>query len=162
MTPTLIRASLALALACGAATAHAEVQVQEPWVRATVPNQPATGAFMRLTASQDTRLVAAETPAATTTEIHEMRMDNDIMRMREIPGLDLPAGQTVELKPGGYHLMMMGLKDVVKADTEVPLTLTFENAQGERETVQVTAPVRALGAAGAASGAHGAGHGKRH
>ena len=105
------------------AWAQTAVKVDEAWVRGTVAQQTATGAFMRLTASQNTRLVAVESPAAGVVEIHEMAMDNNVMKMRTVPGLDLSAGRTVELKPGGYHVMLMDLKQAVKAGDTVPLTL---------------------------------------
>jgi copper(I)-binding protein len=99
-----------LAAACVMTTASAEVVVSQPWVRATVPQQMATGAFMQLKSSQDSRLVAVATSAADRAEIHEMKMENQVMRMREIDGLPLPQGQEVALKPGGMHIMLMGLK----------------------------------------------------
>ena len=77
------------------------VKVEQPWVRATVPQQRATGAFMQLTASRDTRLVAAQSPVAGVVEIHEMVMERDVMKMRAIPGLPLPPGQAGGLQPGG-------------------------------------------------------------
>jgi copper(I)-binding protein len=93
-------------------------------------------------------------------EIHEMAMDNNVMRMRAIPGLDLPAGKAVELKPGGFHVMLMGLTQQVKEGETVPVTLVVEGKDGKRETVQVNAPVRALGTQpGAGQGGHG---GHRH
>lgn len=155
MNHVRIRIAATLALALCTATATAQVTIDDAWVRATVPNQPATGAFMRLNSPTDTRLVAARTPAAAVTEIHEMRMDNDVMRMRQVQAVELPAGETVELKPGGYHLMMMQLKDTVTAGTQVPLTLTFEDAKGQRDTMEIQVPVRALGATGG-HGGHGA------
>ena len=141
----------------------AQVAVEDPWVRGTVPQQRATGAFMQLTAETDARLVAAESPVAGVVEIHEMAMENDVMRMREIPGLDLPAGQTVELKPGGYHVMLMELKEQMVGGAVVPITLVFENPAGERFSQEVEAPVTALGAAREATGhshqhRHGHGH----
>ena len=89
------------------AWAEAPVQVDAPWARATVAGQQASGAFMRLTAHEPLQLVGVTTPAAAVAEVHEMKMEGDMMKMRAIPSLDLPAGQTVELKPGGYHLMFM-------------------------------------------------------
>ncbi|TDP61497.1 copper chaperone PCu(A)C [Roseateles toxinivorans] len=128
------------------ATASAQVAVKDPWVRATVAQQKATGAFMQLTAAKDTRLVAVSTTLTPMAEVHEMAMDNNVMKMRQIPALDLPAGKAVELKPGGYHLMLMDLKQQVKAGDTVPLTLVFEDKAGKRESVEVKAEVRALGA----------------
>ncbi|MBT9455609.1 MAG: copper chaperone PCu(A)C [Burkholderiaceae bacterium] len=128
------------------ATASAQVSVKDPWVRATVAQQKATGAFMQLTAAKDTRLVSVSTTLTPMAEVHEMAMDNNVMKMRQIPALDLPAGKAVELKPGGYHLMLMDLKQQVKAGDMVPLTLVFEDKAGKRESVEVRAEVRALGA----------------
>ncbi|MFC4297242.1 copper chaperone PCu(A)C [Castellaniella hirudinis] len=147
----------AIATACTlfvAATAQAQVTVQEPWVRATVAQQQATGAFMRLSSATDSALVQADSPVAKHVEIHEMTMEHDVMKMRQVDRLTLPAGHAVELKPGGYHIMLIDLKEQVQEGSHVPLTLTFENADGKRETVDVSAPVRAL-AGGAMSGRHG-------
>ncbi|HPE04554.1 MAG TPA: copper chaperone PCu(A)C, partial [Thauera sp.] len=106
MQKPLLAAPLLAAFALlGSAVAHAEVTVAEPWVRATVPAQKATGAFMHLKSDADARLVSAASPVAGVVEIHEMFMDKDVMKMSPIPGLDLPAGRDVELKPGGYHVM---------------------------------------------------------
>lgn len=128
------------------ASASAQVTVSNAWVRATVAQQKATGAFMQLTAAKDTRLVAVSTPLTGMAEVHEMAMDNNVMKMRPLPALELPAGKAVELKPGGYHLMLMDLKKQVKAGDSVPLTLVFEDKAGKRETVEIKAEVRALGA----------------
>jgi copper(I)-binding protein len=140
------------------AWAQTYVKVEDAWVRGTVAQQNATGAFMRLTANRNARLVAAESPVAGVVEIHEMAMDNDIMRMRAVTGLALTAGQTTELKPGGYHVMLMDLKQTVQAGQQVPLTLVFEDANKQRFTQRIEAPVRALGA----PMQHGHGHGHRH
>lgn len=130
--------------------AAAQVSVEDAWVRGTVAQQKATGAFMRLVAEKNARLVAAESPVAGVTQIHEMTMVDDVMKMREIDGLDLPAGQTVELKPGGYHIMLMSLHAQVKGGDSVPITLTFEDAETKtRFTQQLEAPAAALGATGA-------------
>ncbi len=143
-----------------AAPAWAQVTVGEAWVRATVPQQRATGMFAQITAAQGGKLVSASSPVASVVEIHEMAMDNNVMRMRAIPGLDLPAGKAVELKPGGFHVMLMGLTQQVKEGETVPVTLVVEGKDGKRETVQVNAPVRALGTQpGAGQGGHG---GHRH
>jgi copper(I)-binding protein len=146
-----------LAWASPAVAQNPAVSVSEPWVRATVAQQGATGAFMRLSASQDVRLVDASSPVAGITEIHEMSMVNDVMRMRAVAALDLPAGRPVELKPGGYHLMLMDLRQPLNADARVAITLVFEDRAQRRFTQQVEAPVRALGM-GAGHG-HGGPHG---
>ncbi|WP_431256497.1 copper chaperone PCu(A)C [Roseateles chitinivorans] len=142
-----------------ASIAHAQVKIDDAWVRATVPQQKATGAFMKLTAAKDTRLVGVTTPLTPKAEVHEMAMQDNVMRMRQIPAIELPAGKTVELKPGGYHLMFLDLPAQVKAGDQVPLTLTFEDRGGARQTVEVKAPVRALNAAMPAKEDKGGGHG---
>jgi hypothetical protein len=111
-------------------------------VRGTVTGQKATGAFMRLQSASDTALVAAASPVAGVVEIHEMALENNIMRMRAVPSLPLPAGRPVELKPGGYHVMLMDLKQQVKEGEVVPVTLVVETA-GRREAIEVKASVRA-------------------
>lgn len=151
---------LTAALWAGAATAEtatAPVQAENAWARATVAGQKATGAFMRLTASSASRLVRAESAAAGVTEIHEMKMEGDVMKMRAVAGLDLPAGQAVELKPGGYHIMLMDLKAPLAQGTQVPLTLVFQDAQGAQSQLVLQVPVQAK-MPGPMSG-HGAGHG---
>jgi len=137
----------ALLTLTASAWAQTTVKVEDAWVRGTVAQQKATGAFMRLTAQNAARLVSASSPVAGVVEIHEMAMDKDVMKMRQIPGLDLPAGRTTELKPGGYHVMLMDLKQPMKAGDVVPMTLVFEDAAKQRFTQDIQAPVRALGAA---------------
>ena len=122
----------------------AQVTVKEPWVRATVSAQKATGAFMQITSAQDARLVEAKSPVAGVVEVHEMVMEKDVMKMRAIKGLDLPAGKTVELKPGGYHVMLMDLKEQMKEGTTVPVTLVVESKDRKRSTVEVKAAVKPL------------------
>jgi copper(I)-binding protein len=140
MKRTLTIAALAL---CAVASAQAQVRVDEPWVRTTVPEQKSTGAFMAITAAKGGKLVAASSPVATSVEVHEMKMEGDVMRMRAIESLALPAGQRVDLKSGGYHMMLLGLKQPVKAGDTVPLTLVVEDAAGKRENVDVRAVAKA-------------------
>ena len=130
-----------------ATTGVAQVAVKEPWVRATVPAQKSTGAFMQINSPADTRLVSVSSPVAGVAEIHEMKMENNVMKMRAIPGIAVPAGKPVELKPGGYHVMLMDLKEQVKEGATVPVTLVFEGKDKKRETVEVKAPVRPLAGA---------------
>jgi len=147
MQKSFLAAPLLAALALfGSAVAHAEVTVAEPWVRATVPAQKATGAFMRVKSDTDARLVSAASPVAGVVEIHEMAMENNVMKMRAIPGLALPAGKTVELKPGGYHVMLMDLKQPLKAGETIALTLVFEAEDKSKSNVELKVPVRALAA----------------
>ena len=157
-----IHTLLLVAGALSASIANAQVKIDEAWVRATVPQQKATGAFMKLTAAKDTRLVAVTTPLTPKAEVHEMAMQDNVMRMRQIPAIELPAGTTVELKPGGFHVMFLDLTAQVKAGDQVPLTLIFEDRSGARQTVEVKAPARALNAAMPAKddkGTQGGGHG---
>jgi periplasmic copper chaperone A len=141
-----IRSMAALALAAAAFCAQAQTSVKDAWVRGTVPQQQASGAFMQITSSLGGKLVAVSTPVAGTAEVHEMKMDSaGVMKMGAVPALELPAGKAVELKPGGYHVMLIGLKQQLKAGDTVPLTLTIEGKDGKKETLQVNAAVKALG-----------------
>ncbi len=135
-----------------AATAQAQVTVKDAWVRATVPQQKATGAFMQLKATKNSKLVSASSPLTPAVEVHEMAMQDNVMKMRQVPSIALPAGKTVELKPGGYHVMLLDLKQQVQEGQTVPLTLIIEGKDGKRESVQVQAPVRPLATKAAPSG----------
>ena len=121
------------------------INISDGWVRATVQGQKATGAFMKITAIDQAKLIAGNSPAAGLVEIHEMKMVNDVMKMAALPnGLDLPAGKTVELKPGSYHIMLMDLKAPLAADSTVPVTLTFQDAKGHKTTQEMKLPVKSL------------------
>lgn len=118
------------------------VDVQDAWARATVPGQSASGVFMKLTASADTRLVAIASPAAAVAQLHTMTLEGGVMRMRALEaGLVLPAGKAVELKPGAYHVMLMDLKAPLLKDTVIPLTLTFRDAAGKETRSELKVPV---------------------
>ena len=131
------------------------VTISNPWARATVQGQKATGAFMTVTSKENSKLVAASTPVAGLVEIHEMKMDKDVMKMSALPnGLDLPAGKAVDLKPGGFHIMLMDLKMSLTKDIAVPLTLTFQDATGKRTQQVVQIPVSTQAPAGQAMGDH--------
>jgi len=165
MSKFLKLGGLAAAAMLFASLSNAQVVVSDPWVRATVPQQSGTGAFMKLTSQTDAKLVAADSPVAEHVEVHEMAMENNVMKMRQMESLPLPAGQIVELKPGGYHIMFINLHNQVKVGQQVPLTLTFESADGQRSTLEVVAPVKPLStpAGGQSHGGHNAhGHGSPH
>ena len=133
--------------------AAAPVAASNVWIRATVPAQQVTGAFMTLTSVTDLRLVAASSPQAGMVEIHQMSMENNVMQMRALPdGLAVPKGTPVELKAGGFHLMLMNLKNQMKAGARVPLTLTFEAKDKKRIIVKVVADVRDITATGKTDG----------
>lgn len=143
---------VATALTFSAVVACAQPVVTEAWVRGTVAQQKATGMFAQITHPKGARLVGASSPVAGVVEIHEMAMDGDVMRMRSISSLDLPAGKRVELRPGGHHLMLLDLKQQMKPGDSVPVTLVFEGADKTRESVRVKATVKAM--AGAAEPIH--------
>jgi copper(I)-binding protein len=132
------------ALIFAALPVMAQVTVKDPWVRATVSQQKATGAFMQITSAQDAQLVSASSPVAGVVEVHEMTMEKDVMKMRAMKSLDLPAGKSVELKPGGYHVMLMDLKQQMKEGDTVPVTLVVEGKDKKRSTIEVKAAVKAL------------------
>ncbi|HNW02370.1 MAG TPA: copper chaperone PCu(A)C [Burkholderiaceae bacterium] len=137
---TLRMSLVCLVLVVEATTAWAQIKVENAWVRATVPKQQATGAFMKITSVEAVKLMAVNTTVAKTNEIHEMKMEGDVMKMRAHPnGLDIPANTTVELKSGGYHLMMMELELTIKAGDTVTLQLQFINAKGNKQVVTVNA-----------------------
>lgn len=146
--------SLVAALACGTLCAQT-VEIKDAWVRTSVPGQKATGAFMKITSKDGAKLIGVSSPAAGVAEVHEMKMEGDVMKMRAIPGgLDIAAGKTVELKPGGYHVMLMDLKAALLKDSLVPLTLVFKDAKGVESKVELKAPVgtSAPGGSGAKAG----------
>jgi copper(I)-binding protein len=137
MTALALSATTLSALAAGQA-----VEVQNAWARATVKGQMATGAFMTLTAKEGSKLVGVTSPAAGVGQVHEMKMDAGVMKMAEVKGgLDLPAGKAVELKPGGYHVMLMDLKEPLMKDSTVPITLIFKDAKGVESKVELKMPV---------------------
>jgi periplasmic copper chaperone A len=140
--------------ACAAFTAQAQTTATEPWVRGTVSQQKATAMFVQLTSAQGGRVVAASSPVAGVVEIHEMAMEGNVMRMRAVPALELPAGKVVVLQPQGLHVMLMGLKQPLKVGETVAVTLEIESKEGKRESLKITAPVRALGGAGPNASKH--------
>jgi copper(I)-binding protein len=123
-------------------SAQAQVTVKDAWVRATVAQQKATGAFMQLQSAQDAKLISAQSPVAGLVEVHEMSMDGGVMKMRAVPSLALPAGKAVDLKPGGYHVMLMDLKGQVKDGDTVPVTLVVEGKDGKRQNIEIKVSAR--------------------
>ena len=165
MRPFFLLKTLTLGLAFSTFQALAQspaVKIDGAWARATVPGQKGTGAFMTLTAEQPLRLVAVSSPVAGVSEIHEMKMEGDVMRMRALPALELPAGKAVALRPGGHHLMLMDLKQPLVKDTQVPVTLRFVDAQGKTIEMQLSLPIALAAPAGAAKAAGGHGGHKHH
>lgn len=123
----------------------ANVSVSDAWARATMPGQKVSGAYMKIEADTDARLVGASSPAVSRVEVHEMKMDGDVMRMREVTAIDLPKGKTVSLEPGGFHIMLMNLDKPIAVGDVIPLTLVVESG-GKRQEVEVKAEARAMGA----------------
>ncbi len=120
----------------------ADVKIEGAWIRAAVEGQSGTGGFMKLTAPANMRLLGVSTPVAKIGAVHEMKMQGQVMKMAELKnGLELPAGIAVELKPGGFHIMLLDLKQSLKVGTQVPVTLTFSNAKGEQSKVEARIPV---------------------
>lgn len=129
----------------------AAVKVDQGWVRPSVPGQQGTGGYMLLTARESMRLVGAYSPMAGVAEVHEMTMQGDVMKMRAVPVLVLPAGKPVALKPGGLHLMLMDLKQPLRTGSSVPLTLVFKDGRGVESRVETRLQVSMSAPGGAAS-----------
>jgi copper(I)-binding protein len=164
-TPWTRRVFLVLASTLAmSATAHdfrvKDLVINHPWARATVPGQKAGGAFLTIEnrGTQNDRLLSAKAPADRVghTELHTMSMEGNVMRMREVAAIEVPAGQTVKLEPGGLHLMLMGLSSPLKAGEKLPVVLTFEKA-GE-----VTVEVRVEAVSSAPAKGHGSGAQHKH
>jgi copper(I)-binding protein len=131
-------------LAAASSLAQAQVTVKDAWVRGTVPAQTTTGAFMTITSTGEAKLLGVVSPLAKAAEIHESMMHGSTAHMHEVESIALPAGRPVTLKPGGHHVMLMGLAKALKPGDTVPLTLTIEE-NGKRSTLEVKAAVRPLG-----------------
>ena len=134
----------ALAIVLTSVPARAEVIVTDAWIRGTVGGQKSTGAFMQLRSTTDTSLVGIASTVAQSAELHETKSEGGMMKMRPMNALALPAGKMVELKPGGYHVMLVDLTQALKAGETIPLTLTFQARDGRRSTMSVQAAVRPL------------------
>jgi copper(I)-binding protein len=150
-----------LALGCGSLHAQA-IEVRDAWARAVVPGQRATGAYMKITAKDGATLVAVASSMAGVAELHEMKLEGSVMKMRPVPALDLPAGKMVELKPGGYHVMLMDLKGQLKKDSTIPLTLTFKDAKGVQSKVELKVPVATVAPGAKPAGMAEHDHGMKH
>lgn len=160
--PRLLRPLLATIAFAAASSAFAHVSVSNAWARASVAGQQATGVFMDLRSGHNNaKLVGVKTEAAASAEIHEMSMQDNVMKMRAVQSVDLPNGQTVNLKPGAFHIMLMGLKQPLNAGDNVQLTLEVVHEDGLKESIAVTAPARALNS-GAPAAKSGGGDAHQH
>lgn len=151
---SFVLVSVFIAAALAAAGVQAQVTVSGAWVRGTVQGQTATGAYMQLKSADGATVVGADSPAAGIVEIHEMRMEGNTMRMRGVERLELPAGRVVDLKPGGYHVMLMGLKAPLKKGDTVPIRLKVRSKSGQTQDVEVKAEVRDVAAAPGGASKH--------
>lgn len=133
MTRLILPAALLILAGCSQPAepgTPATVQIADATCRPTLNGRDVTGCYVTLTASRDDRLVSVGAPLAGTAQVHEMKIENGMMKMAELKdGLPLPAGEPVQLKPGGNHLMLVGLKQPLLAGEQVSITLTFEHAQ---------------------------------
>lgn len=135
---------LSLSLVAVASHAAAQTKIEDAWVRATVPGQASSGAFMTLTASTDSQLLSVQSPVAKVVQIHQSSMKDDVMSMQQVDSVALPAGKPVTLDSNGYHIMLIDLAAQVKEGDHVPLTLIVEDAQGAKSAIKVDAIARAL------------------
>jgi copper(I)-binding protein len=144
MRKVLFTLAAALLVSAAAAAQTANVEITNAWARATPAGAENGAAYLTIVSPSGDRLTGASSPVAKKAELHQAAMEGGVMTMREVPALDLPAGQPVTLKPGGLHMMLLGLKQPLRAGQSVPLTLQFEKAG----TRQVAAAVAKIGAAG--------------
>ena len=127
---------------CICSGAYAQVEIKDSWIRATAPGQTVAGGYMKITSAKSSALVAVSTPLTSRAELHEMSMEAGVMKMRAVPKIDLPAGKTIELKPGGYHLMLMNLSRPLHKGETIPVTLTFEGPDKKKEQLEIKVQVR--------------------
>jgi len=142
MKRTMKRILIAALIWAAAGSTLAQVNVSSAWARSTVAGQGGTGAFMTIVSKDGGKLVGAASPVAGVVELHEMAMENNVMKMRAIPALDLPAGRAVQLKPGGYHVMLLDLKRPLKVGEKVQIELRLETRDGKRVTQPIEVEVR--------------------
>ena len=151
---TMKKLTIAAMLMTLVGAAQAQVSVTAPWVRATVPAQKSTGAFMHLQSVKPARLVGVSSPAAATVELHKMDMQGSVMKMGPVDSIELPAGKVVNLASGGYHIMLTGLKRQLKAGETVVLTLQVQGKDNKRESLTVKVPVKPMTFVSAPEPAH--------
>ena len=150
---TYIRHAAAALMLAIPASAFADVTIESPWIRGVVAGQSATGAFMRIRSTEATELVAVSSPAAANASVHRTAMVDGMMAMEPVDSLAIPAHGSVALEPGGFHVMLVGLRGPLRVGDDVALTFVFRAAGGRETSVTVQAEVRDLTGAPA--------HGKR-
>jgi copper(I)-binding protein len=136
-------ATLVLSIAAFASATEG-VRVTGAWARASAPGQKVAGIYLNIVSDTSATLTAAESPLAGAAELHQMRMEAGTMRMRQVEAIELPAGRTVSLKPGDFHVMLFDLKKALVAGERVPITLTVIDAEGAKRRLDVSAKVRNL------------------
>ena len=122
---------------------NSSIKITEAWVRASVPGQTVGAAYMTLTSVKNVTLVSVESSAADSVEIHNMSMNNGVMKMRMLDKLDLTAGKPYKLAPGGFHFMLFDLRQPLKAGEKINFTLHFKDKANKTSAVKVTVPVKA-------------------
>lgn len=142
ITTTLLPIVMMAAHLTAQAEAAKPVQIQQAWARATAPGQNVGAVYMTLTHHENITLIAADSDAAETVEIHSMEMKNGVMKMRMLEALPLKAGKPVKLGPGGLHLMLFDLRKPLKVGEKIELTLCFKDKKGEVTHQAVTLPVK--------------------
>jgi periplasmic copper chaperone A len=150
-TGCLFAAVAGLVLILGPVRADEGVQVKEAWARATVPGQKVAGVYLEIVSSRKARLTGVSTPAARVAELHSMTMDDGVMKMRQLPHIDLPAGQVVQLAPGGLHIMLFDLGKPLAVGDKLPLTLRVK-IDGKQKKIPLEVQVRERQADSGSSG----------
>ena len=133
-------------LAVSPVLAQSGVEVSNAWARSTIAAQKTGSVYLDIRSAAAARLVGVASPAAARVELHNMKVEAGVMKMSAVTSIELAAGQTVKLAPGGYHVMLIDLKQPLKAGDSVPLTLTLERADKTRSTVETKAVVRDMAA----------------
>jgi len=133
---------LVFCLSGGAIGAGGAVTITHAWVMPTAPGQSVAGVYLQIDNAVPAKLIAVSSPVAANAEIHVMRLENNVMEMRQLKSLDLPPRQTVKLEPGGLHIMLLNLKKRLEPGDRVPLTLTFQLDNGSKSVMDVQAEVR--------------------
>lgn len=143
-----------ITLICMSCSAQAELKVTDAWIKSTAPGQPVAAAYMTLTATEDVKVIGSSSSVASSVEIHEMRMTGNIMRMRQLKELQLKAGKSEILAPGGYHLMLQDIKHQIKAGEVVPIVLIIQDKIGNQHKISLNVDAKDSVPTGADKGMH--------
>jgi periplasmic copper chaperone A len=151
MLPKSIFFVTCLLIAGGAMGQTGQIEIKTPWARATPGHAENGTAYLTIVSPTADRLVAVSSPVAKKVELHTMSMQGDVMKMRPLAAIDIPAGQPVTLRPGGMHIMLLGLTQPLREGQSFPLTLSFDHAGPRQVTVAIEKP-GAMGPGGEATG----------